>query len=67
MVPAARRAPAYGPCTAGHGIAWFVGSAAIGVLYDRPLPAAIALSVAAELAAVPFSVAAGRRSRLAVT
>jgi MFS family permease len=54
MVPAHRRATAYGVFTAGYGIAWFLGSAALGALYDVSLYAVVAFAVAAELAAVPF-------------
>ena len=54
MVPRARRASAYGLFTAGYGIAWFVGSAAMGVLYDVAFPMLILFSVVLELAAVPL-------------
>jgi MFS family permease len=42
MVPAERRASAFGMFTAGYGVAWFAGSAAIGVLYDVSLDATVA-------------------------
>jgi MFS family permease len=61
MVPAPRRATAFGVFTAGYGIAWFAGSALIGFLYDRSLTAAVAFCVVAEVAAVPILVAVGRR------
>jgi MFS family permease len=54
MVPTSRRASAFGLFTAGFGIFWFLGSAAIGILYDRSPLAAIVFCVAAELAAVPI-------------
>lgn len=54
MVPPQRRASAYGIFTAGYGVSWFLGSAAIGILYDVSLPALIAFAVTAELAALPF-------------
>jgi MFS family permease len=54
MVPTERRASAFGLFTAGYGIFWFLGSAAIGVLYDRSVPAAVAFCVFAQLAAVPI-------------
>jgi predicted MFS family arabinose efflux permease len=63
MVPAERRASAFGLFTAGYGVFWFLGSAAIGILYDISLPATIAFCVVAELAAVPFFVWVGRRHR----
>lgn len=53
LVPPQRRASAYGLFTAGYGLFWFLGSAVIGILYDRSVPATIAFCVAAELAAIP--------------
>ncbi len=53
MVPANRRGMAYGLFNAGFGLFWFVGSVAMGVLYDVSLTALIVLSVGAQLAAVP--------------
>jgi MFS family permease len=61
LVPAERRASAFGLFTAGYGIAWFVGSAVIGLLYERSLTAAIAFCVILELAAVPLFLWVGRR------
>ncbi len=49
IVPPERRGSAYGWFNAGYGAAWFLGSAALGALYDVSLTALIALSVAAEL------------------
>jgi predicted MFS family arabinose efflux permease len=54
MVPVQRRASAYGLFTAGYGIFWFLGSAAIGGLYTVSRGAVVAFSMAAELAAIPF-------------
>jgi MFS family permease len=53
MVPMQRRASAFGLFTAGYGLFWFIGSAAIGYLYDLSPIAAMSFCVAAELAAVP--------------
>jgi predicted MFS family arabinose efflux permease len=61
IVSAQRRASAYGIFTAGYGVAWFLGSAAIGMLYDRSLPATIAFCVTLQLAAVPLFVLVGRQ------
>jgi Major Facilitator Superfamily len=61
MVPQARRASAYGLFTAGYGIAWFAGSALMGVLYDVAFPALLAFSIVAELAAIPLFVIVWRR------
>ncbi len=54
IVPANRRPSAYGLFTAAYGLSWFLGSAVMGVLYDRSLPGVIAFCVIAELAAIPL-------------
>jgi MFS family permease len=53
MVPSDRIASAYGLFNLVYGLAWFAGSAAMGLLYDVSLPLLVAFSVAAELLAVP--------------
>jgi MFS family permease len=63
MVRPERRASAFGLFTAGYGVFWFLGSAAIGILYDRTVHAAIAFCVLTELAAVPIFLWVGRRYR----
>jgi len=63
MVPVQRRASAYGVFTAGYGVAWFLGSAAIGILYDLSIAATIAFCVVLELAAVPIFVLVARERR----
>jgi MFS family permease len=65
MVPVARRASAFGLFTAGYGVSWFLGSAAIAILYDRSVPATVAFCVAAELLAIPMFLWVGRRYRAA--
>jgi predicted MFS family arabinose efflux permease len=52
FVPEHKRARAYGLFSALYGIAWFIGSAALGLLYDRSLGALVALSAAAPLLAL---------------
>ena len=49
LVPEAMRAQAYGLFSALYGVFWFAGSAILGLLYDRSLPALIAVAVAAQL------------------
>jgi MFS family permease len=63
MVPAARRAGAYGVFDTGFGVAWFLGSAVIGVLYDRSVTALVAFSMVVQLAALPLLTLAARRVR----
>jgi predicted MFS family arabinose efflux permease len=61
MVPVDRRASAYGLFSAGYGLAWFLGSALIGFLYDQSLTLTVVACIALELAAIPFFVVAAQR------
>jgi predicted MFS family arabinose efflux permease len=54
MVLVQRRASAYGLFTAGYGVSWFLGSAAIGLLYTASVPAVIVFCLLCQLAAVPL-------------
>ena len=63
FVPEHQRARAYGIFSALYGVAWFVGSATLGLLYDRSLPALVTVSVAATLAAfIPLIAVLCRRA-----
>jgi len=57
MIPADRRGTAYGAFNAVYGVAWFAGSALMGVLYDVSLAGLVAFSVVSQLIAVPILVA----------
>jgi MFS family permease len=61
MVPPQRRPSAYGLFTAGYGVAWFVGSALMGALYDISILAVVAFCLLLQLGAVPAFVATKRR------
>jgi MFS family permease len=61
MVPAERRASAYGLFTAGYGVFWFLGSVTIGLLYGFSLQALIGFCLAAELGAIPLLLSVRRR------
>ncbi len=63
MTNADRRGTAYGVFNTGYGIAWFLGSALMGVLYDASIPALIVFSVLVQLAAVPVFLLVGRTVR----
>ena len=65
IVAADRRASAIGLFTAGYGIAWFAGSAAIGLLYDRSIVATVTFCVATQFAALPFFGIAARHGQRA--
>lgn len=54
MVAADRRGSAYGIFNAGFGVAWFLGSALMGWLYDFSVPVLVGFSVGAQLVAVPL-------------
>lgn len=61
MTSIEHRASAYGLFTAGYGIFWFLGSVLIGLLYERSRIAVVVFCVLAEVAALPFFLAASRR------
>ncbi len=61
IVPPEKRGTAFGLFDTGFGIAWFAGSAVMGFLYDRSLPAVIAFSVVLQLAALPVFLLARKR------
>ncbi len=54
MVPKSSRATGYGLFECSFGIFWFLGSWALGALYDVSIPAMAAVSAAAQLAAIPL-------------
>ncbi len=60
LVPPEQRGTAYGIFNAGYGVAWFGGSALIGVLYDASVAGLIAFSLGAQVLAVPVLVLARR-------
>jgi MFS family permease len=63
MVPAQRRPSAYGLFTAGYGVAWFIGSAIMGALYDFSVIAVVVFCIALQLAAVPVFIKVRNMSR----
>lgn len=54
VIPPQKRSTAFGLFDTGYGIAWFLGSAAMGLLYDKSIPALVLFSVILQLAAVPI-------------
>lgn len=63
MVRAEKRGTAYGIFNAVFGLVWFLGSAAMGVLYDRSVPALIAFSTVVQLGSVPALFLLSKRYR----
>ena len=60
MVPKNCRATGYGIFECSFGIFWFLGSWIMGVLYDLSIPAMVAVSVIAQLLAVPLYLASDK-------
>jgi predicted MFS family arabinose efflux permease len=64
LTPRDRRAGALGTFDAAYGIAWFLGSVAMGALYVRAAWATVAFALVLQLAcALPLYVLAGRAAR----
>ena len=64
MVEPGRRGTAYGLFNAGYGMAWFLGSAIMGYLYDVSPTGLVAFSILAQVAAIPLLVGVVRRAGL---
>jgi predicted MFS family arabinose efflux permease len=54
MIAPEQRGLAYGLFNTAYGIAWFLGSVLIGVLYDISIPWLVAFSMITQLASVPI-------------
>jgi MFS family permease len=54
LIPEHRRGAAYGLFHTGYGILWFLGSAAIGLLYEWHVFAVVGYSVLLQLCAIPL-------------
>jgi MFS family permease len=53
IVPSGRRSTGFGVFDTAFGVAWFAGSAVMGLLYEKSIIALIVFSIAAQLLAVP--------------
>ena len=53
LFPSEKRSTAFGVFDTGFGIAWFGGSAIMGRLYDKSVPALVVFSVLLQLASLP--------------
>jgi MFS family permease len=54
VIPPAKRSTAFGLFDTGYGIAWFLGSTAMGLLYDKSILAVALFSVILQFAALPI-------------
>lgn len=64
LVPPHRRAAAYGTFDSVFGVLWFVGSALMGILYDRSIMALVVFSVLAQAVSLPLFVRSRRQAPL---
>ena len=62
IIPSERRSTAFGVLDTGFGIAWFAGSAIIGLLYDKSIIALVIFSVVLQLLALPVIALAHREA-----
>lgn len=53
VIPPQKRSTAFGLFDTGYGIAWFLGSGTMGLLYDKSILAVVLFSVILQIAAVP--------------
>jgi len=53
VIPPQKRSTAFGLFDTGYGIAWFLGSAVMGLLYEKSILAVALFSVCLQLAALP--------------
>ncbi|MGB9616003.1 MAG: MFS transporter [Desulfomonilaceae bacterium] len=61
LVPSDKLGFAFGLFNTMFGVAWFAGSAVMGVLYDASIYAVVVFSVAAQLIAIPIILASRKR------
>jgi MFS family permease len=61
VIPPEKRSTAFGLFDTGYGIAWFLGSAAMGLLYEKSILAVALFSVVLQLAALPVLFVANKK------
>jgi MFS family permease len=61
IIPPQKRSTAFGLFDTGFGVAWFLGSAAMGLLYDKSVVAVALFSMTLQLVAIPILFIANRQ------
>jgi predicted MFS family arabinose efflux permease len=61
VIPPQKRSTAFGLFDTGFGVAWFLGSATMGMLYDKSVVAVALFSTILQLAAIPVIFIANRQ------
>jgi len=64
VIPRDKRSTGFGVFDTLFGIAWFAGSAGMGILYDKSIPAVVIFSLVLQLAALPFFVWAKNQAKV---
>lgn len=62
MAPADKRGSAYGMFSTAYGVAWFLGSAVMGFLYDHSIGSLVAFSMLMQLLSIPLLMKVSRRA-----
>src|SRR6266487_3844912 len=63
VIPPQKRSTAFGVFDTGYGIAWFLGSAVMGLLYEKSILAVTLFSVCLQLAALPLFFIANKKRK----
>ncbi len=66
MIPIARRGLAYGIFNTAYGMAWFLGSTVMGILYDFSVSYVIFFSIVVELISIPLLFAVVKRIKYVI-
>jgi MFS-type transporter involved in bile tolerance (Atg22 family) len=61
VVPSEKRSTGFGIFDTDFGISWFAGSAIMGLLYDKSIPALVIFSMILQMLALPVFAIAERR------
>jgi len=61
VIPPQKRSTAFGLFDTGYGIAWFLGSAVMGLLYDKSILAVALFSVILQVVALPLLIIANKQ------
>ena len=61
VIPREKRSTAFGLFDTGYGISWFIGSAIMGLLYNKSVLAVALFSIVFQLAAIPIIFVASKR------
>jgi predicted MFS family arabinose efflux permease len=61
VIPPQKRSTAFGLFDTGYGIAWFLGSVVMGLLYDKSILAVVLFSVILQLTAIPVLFIANKK------